>query len=665
MTLLNLPQVNRGRTPRERTPRQPGDAASVLLIGNPNSGKTTLFNALTGLRAKTANYPGVTVDHRAARVRFADQPVDLVDLPGLYSLDALTPEERLAEAALQGDMDGVRPADLIVLVLDATNLERHLFLAGQVMEKGLPMVAALSLMDAAHARGIRVDVEALRKELGCPVVPVSARKGEGLGELRDAIVTASALDAPAVDPRAPEDCGCLLGCGSCPYSGRYEWAEGVAHRCGAGAAEATEDRTWAIDKVLTHPIGGLAAFFSVMAAMFYLIFSLAGVPMDLIEQGFGWVGGVASQFLPAGDLRSLIVDGVIGGVGGVIVFLPQICILFFFITLLEDSGYLARAAFVMERLMRFVGLPGRAFVPMLTAHACAIPGIMATRVIEDRRDRLVTILVTPLLTCSARLPVYAMIAALLFGDNPGQAALMFLGAYVLGIAAALGTAFLLKGTILKGDASPLVIELPAYRRPSLRSATMTTFDRAAIFVKKAGTTILVISIVLWALATYPKLPAAQIAAAEAAGATEAQIAQQELAYSAAGRMGQALEPVFAPLGFDWRINVGVVSSFAAREVLVSTMAIMYGVGEGGEEDTGGLVSSLREQKRDDGTPLFTPATGLSLLVFFVLAMQCLPTQVITKRETGSWGWALLQLGYMTALAWGAAFVTYQAASRLM
>ncbi|MCA9110631.1 MAG: ferrous iron transporter B, partial [Planctomycetaceae bacterium] len=383
--------------------------------------------------------------------------------------------------------------------------------------------------------------------------------------------------------------------------------------------------------------------------------------------------------LPADDFRSLVVNGVISGVGGVLVFLPQICLLFFFICLLEDSGYMARAAFVMERLMRSVGLPGKAFVPMLSAHACAIPGIMAARVIEDRRDRLVTILVLPLLTCSARLPVYAMVAALLFSESPTEAALVFVGAYLLGIAAALLTAFGLKKSILRGETVPLVIELPPYRRPSLRNALLTVYDRSLVFIQNAGSVILMISVILWVLATYPKLSednlpsetAELVATLRASTGADAEalhqhadqlVAQAELEHSFAGRLGRFVEPVFRPLGFDWRINVGVISSFAAREVVVSTLSIMYGMGDETEEGT--LVETLRRQKRPNGSPVFTTATCLSLLTFYVLAMQCLPTQVVTKRETGSWKWAFLQLGYMTILAYTAALIVYQSAAAL-
>lgn len=673
-------------------------SGSVLLIGNPNAGKTSLFNQLTGLRAKTANFAGTTVDFRLSRMPGqGDQVVQLIDLPGLYSLDALSPEEVVAERALRGQIERIGKPSLVVLAIDSTCLERNLFLASQVLELGIPTVVALTMSDVAQRVGIAADCDKLAQELGCPVVSVSSRTGDGIQELRQVVLDAVA-PTPSALPIVPQYSGCGPTCRSCPFAERYDWAEGVATRCESGQLESHGKKTEAIDAVLTHPVGGVVAFLSVMLAVFYTIFVLADVPMGLIEGVFGSLGEVVSSVLPAGLLQSLIVDGIIGGVGGVLVFLPQICILFFFITLLEDSGYMARAAFVMEKLMRRVGLPGKAFVPMLSAHACAIPGIMATRVIEDRRDRLATILVLPLVTCSARLPVYAMIAMLLYRDQPQMAAVLFLAAYVLGIVAALGMAFLFKRSLLKGQTRPMVIELPSYRLPGLRNALLTTLDRAKIFLRKAGTVILVISIILWAMMTWPMLDesdlpadaAAQVAQlrleadqldAEADGAARATdaatdeqpgdalrreadllIAQHALEYSLAGRIGKAVEPILSPLGFDWRINVGVVSSFAARETVVSTLAIVYGMEEEAAEDEATLSETLRRQTHPDGTPVFTTATCFSLLVFYVLAMQCLPTQAVTRRETGHWGWAAFQLGYMTLLAWAAAFVTFQSFS---
>lgn len=689
-----------------------GRAPVVLLVGNPNVGKTSLFNALAGMRARTANYPGITVDLRKAKLQVAavdddtrcqaTRDIELVDLPGLYSMQPASPEEEVAAKAIRGEMAEQMKAvpDAVIVVVDATNLARTLVLASEILEENLPTLVAVNLIDAADAAGTAIELASLRERLDCPVVAVSARKKRGLAELREQIYELVKLAEPIL-PIARESC--VAGCAGCQFSARFDWADEVVELSVRQDKSKGVKLEW-LDRLLTSRWIGLFALMGVMFSVFFMIFSLAGIPMSAIEGGFGWVGNRVSDILPEqpiataawfpiaamismsvfalaywlsetkwsrvstgaailvsaaigllplDDFRSLVIDGVIGGIAGVVVFLPQICILFFFITLLEDSGYMARGAFVMERIMRRVGLPGKAFVPMLSAHACAIPGIMAARTIETWRDRLVTILVLPLLTCSARLPVYVMVAALLFGDSPFKASLMFAGAYLLGLFAALGTAFCLKQTLIPGEASPLVLELPRYRMPSLRNAWFTTVDRATAFLQGAGTTILLISVILWALATYPKLPEGKAFVSDAAQA------QAALEYSVAGRAGQFIEPVFAPLGFDWKMDVGVITSFAAREVLVSTLSIVYGLGEDGAEEESGLVETLRRQKRPDGSPVFSTASGLSLLVFFVLAMQCLPTQVVTKRETGSWNWAIFQFVYMTVLAYVAAFVVYQ------
>lgn len=656
----------------------PSDAAltgpaTIALVGNPNAGKTSLFNRLTGMRAKTANFPGTTVEHRRANITLGDLHATLVDLPGLYSLDATTPDERVAVEALEGKLPGTSDPDLVLLVVDATNLERNLFLASQVIELGDPTVVALNLSDAAEKQGITFDLPSLEERLGCAVIPVSARTGAGIDRLLEVVQsTLRARIAPVIHSELAS-CG---SCNGCQFSARYDWAARVRSASVRGEAKAQGRVTEAIDRVLTHRITGLLCFAAVMAATFVLIFWAATFPMDLVDGLFGVAGETVGRWLPEGDLRSLLTDGVIGGLGGMLVFLPQICLLFFVLALLEDSGYMARAAFVMDRLMHRVGLPGKAFVPLLSAHACAIPAIMSTRVIEDRRDRLATILIAPLMSCSARIPVYAMVATLLFPQSAVQRALIFTAAYGLGITAALAMAWLFKRTLLKGPVRPLVIELPNYRLPSLRNALLLTYDRAAAFVKTAGTTILAISIVLWALATYPKTPVEQMPAdvqATLAAMSEAgdeagveHLTQQvELEHSFAGRLGRFIEPAFAPLGFDWKMSIGVLSSFAAREVIVSTMAVLYGLGaDGAEEGVNSLLASLGASQHANGAPVFTTATCLSLLIFYVLAMQCLPTQAVTRRETGSWKWPLFQLGYMTALAYVAALVTYQAATAL-
>jgi len=665
--------------PKSEPPKSGLGAAShqsdlrVTLVGNPNVGKTSLFNRLTGLRATTANFPGTTVEHRRGKIRLNDQPATLIDLPGLYSLDAVTPDERVAAQTLEGALPGQRVPDAVLVVIDATNLERNLFLLGQVLDKQLPTIVALNMIDTADRQGLRIQLAKLREELSCPVVAVSARTGQGIPELIAVLENVLTTPAGAI----PTAVRTLEKCSSCEYAARYDWAESVAAGTVSGDGMAHGQRTEAIDRWMTHRVWGLVAFGAVMLLTFVLIFWIAQYPMDMIDGFFALAGETVGTWLPAGDFRSFVTDGVVAGVGGMLIFLPQICILFFMLALLEGSGYLARAAFVMDRLMRRVGLPGKAFVPMLSAHACAIPAIMASRVIEDRRDRLATILVAPLMSCSARVPVYAMLVALLFPHDPVKASLLFAAAYLLGIATALVMAFVFKKTLLRGNPRPLVIELPPYRLPSLRNALLMTYDRSSVFVKNAGTTILCISLIMWALATYPKtsleeLPAktqAEIAALQTAGddgAADALLAQSQLRHSFAGQIGRGLEPVFAPLGFDWKVSVGVVSSFAAREVIVSTLAVLFGVGddfdntaEDGESNS--LYHRLQSSTHPDGRPVFTAAACLSLLVFYVLAMQCLPTQAITRRETGTWKWPLLQLGYMTALAYVAALVTYQSA----
>ena len=623
----------------------------VALIGNPNAGKTTLFNRLTGLRAKTANFPGTTLERRVGTIRLADGPADLEDLPGLYALTAGSIEERVARDHLCGT-DGEGGAAAAIVVVDGTNLARNLYLAGQVRELGIPLLVVLNMMDLAEKEGLRIDVAALSRELGAPVIALSARTGAGMEELPLAVGRLlRAGRRPLPPPAELAACSSCAGCGT--HAARFDWAENVAVKVSQGSARLSAARTEQIDRVLTHPVKGLVAFAAIMSAVFIAIFALAQHPMNAIETAFGALGQAVGRALPEGDIRSLVVDGVVGGVGGVLVFLPQICILFFFLSILEDSGYLARAALVMDKLMGKVGLPGKAFVPMLSAHACAIPAIMATRVIEGRRDRLATILVLPLMTCSARLPVYAIVTAVLFADRPVLGGLTFAGAYALGIVMAILTSWLFRRTILRGESRPLVLELPTYKMPSLANALLAMRDRGLVFLTKAGSVILLISISMWAMATYPRMPAGQVEKLAAAKDLRA----LELEYSLAGRLGKAVEPVFRPLGFDWKMDVGVLTSFAARETFVSTLAVVYGVGSEGDRETGSLREALRSERRSDGTPVFGLATALPLLVFYVLAMQCLATQAITRRETGSWKWAALQLGYMTALAYSVAFVT--------
>ena len=650
-------------------------AFTLALVGNPNAGKTTLFNALTGLRAKTANFPGTTVERKVGRLHLAGQQIVVVDLPGLYSLDSTSPDEKLASDVLHGRLTEHPAPDAALVVVDATNLERNLFLVSQLLELDCPVIVALNMMDMAKRDGIRIDLGKLRAELGCVVMPISARNGTGLEELKRELARLVGGAMPESVAHSKPDCG---SCTGCTFQARYEWTEQISTKVMDAALARRSAWTEKIDDVVTHPVFGVVVFHIVMLAIFALIFWAAKIPMDLIDHLFATVGTGVTALLPEGDLQSLIVKGVIAGVGGILVFLPQICILFFAMSLLEDTGYLSRAAFVMDKVMRRFGLPGKAFVPMLSAHACAIPAIMSARVIENPRDRLVTILITPLMTCSARIPVYAMVTALIFPNSPLKAALIFTSAYAIGILAALGCALLFKNTILPGGSKPLMIELPPYRLPGLRTALLHTFDRAKIFVKQAGTVILVISLVMWALSHYPKSapPAPAVAMQTQAAQLEQSgeqtranelradanrlTAQYSLQNSFAGKIGHAIEPVIRPLGYDWQIGIGIFSSFAAREVIVSTLAIVYGVGEdAADNNRTSLYDTLRRAKRTDGSPVFTTATCLSLLVFYILAAQCLSTQAVVRRETNSWKWPLFQIAYMSGLAYVAALVVYQ------
>ncbi|MFT3828454.1 MAG: ferrous iron transport protein B [Opitutaceae bacterium] len=679
-------------------------ARTIAIAGNPNSGKTTLFNALTGLRQKVGNYPGVTVEKKTGRFSGAHgEPFDLLDLPGTYSLQTRSADEAVARDVILGRLADTAAPDLILCVVDAANLERNLYLVAQLAELGLPLVVALNMMDLAERTGLVTAPATLAARLGCPVVPVVASQKKGLVELKQAIGAHLGGAAPrrAPLPEAFEAAARTLGealvrervvgsrfavaeallllsavddelvktlpgalPGTVAYGreqiakagidrlsaavqARYAWAAELAAAAQyANNAEqaSVSDR---LDAWLTHRVWGWLFFIGVMAVMFFMIFRVAEVPMGWIEAGQEVVTGWAAAALPEGDFRDLVVDGIVAGVGGVVIFLPQILILFFFIGLLEDTGYMARAAFIVDRLMSRVGLHGKSFVPMLSSFACAIPGIMAARTIDSTRDRLVTILVAPLVSCSARLPVYALLIALFLpAGGAWQKAGMMLALYTLGLTAAFAMAWLFRRTLFKGERSLLLLEMPPYRRPSLRATALRMWERGVMFLKRAGTAILAISIVIWALSTYPKPENPDASASEA------------LAASYAGRLGHAIEPVIKPLGFDWKIGVGIISSFAAREVFVGTMSIIYAV-EGGEEDTDSMRDRMLAETHPDGSPVYTPLVIFGLMVFYVLAMQCLPTSAVVRRETGSWKWPLFQLAYMTALAWSAAFLVFQ------
>ena len=710
---------------------------TVALAGNPNAGKTSLFNALTGLRQKVANYPGVTVERKEGVWALAEgrPPARLVDLPGLYSLDAASPDEQIAHDVLTGRVAHTPAPDVIVVAVDATNLERNLYLVTQLLEMGRPLVVALTMVDLAVREGVEVDAARLGRALGVAVVPVNARRREGLHELARAVLAAAGGPAPGaswrLSPRAegeverltanrseereaalrdlfsdelPEEVGRRAAVAEArgrlskadarwwqePLLARYEWIERAAASSVRGREEALRrpGSTERIDTLVTHKLFGPAILLLVMLVVFQTIFSWATLPMDLIDRGFGALGEALRGQMPAGLLTDLLVDGVVAGVGGVLVFLPQILLLFFFIALLEDSGYMARAAFLMDRLMRGVGLHGKAFVPLLSSFACAIPGIMATRTIENPKDRLATILIAPFMSCSARLPVYTLMIASFFSERRllgvvSVGALIILSMYLLGIAVAVAVAWVLKRTILKSPPPPLVLELPPYRVPNLLNVAQAMRSRAWLFVKRAGTVILAISILLWALMTFPRseqkpVPDAEEGAAVQAlretggeargepapgtvGASGAAVADEaaQLRQSYAGRLGRVIEPLIEPLGFDWRIGIGLIASFAARETLVSTLSIVYNVGKDAEADSPSLIDAVRNARRPDGRPAWTPLVAVSLMVFFVLACQCMSTVAVVRRETNSWRWPLFMVGYMLALAYVASFITFQ------
>ncbi len=676
----------------------------VAIAGNPNCGKSTIFNALTGLRQKVGNYPGVTVEKKTGRFFGSHgEPMELLDLPGSYSLQVRSPDEAVARDVLLGRLPGTPRPDVIVCVVDASNLERNLYLVAQMLELQIPVVVALNMVDLAEENGVIIDLMALREKLGVPVIPTVGTKSVGFIELRQA-VSRSPLPLPPICAQMPivferetmslakllpvapevargealllltlheEALGTLvdhdpaiieatrsaqrrLVAGgidplSAPVDARYDWIGQVCraalHQGGGTDALSISDR---LDGWLTDRVWGWVAFLGVMSLMFFCIFTVAQVPMEWIKEATIWLSQLVMNTLPESDLRGLLTDGVIAGVGGVVIFLPQILILYFFLGILEDTGYIARAAFIMDRLMSRVGLHGKSFIPMLSSFACAIPGIMATRTIENRKDRIVTILVAPLMSCSARLPVYAlMIAVLLPVASAFEKAGILLGMYLLGIGAAFVMAWLFKKTLLRGETPMLLLEMPPYRAPAWKTIALRMWERAGLFLRRAGTVILALSILLWALATFPKPSDSATTPAEA------------LSQSFAGQMGHAIEPLIAPLGYDWKIGIGLIGSFAAREVFVGTMSIVYSVEGQGEAGVTALRETMAAERRSDGRPVFTPLVCLGLMVFYVLAMQCISTIAIVRRETNSWRWPLFQLGYMTSLAWVAAWVVYQ------
>lgn len=728
------------------------DLTTVALIGNPNTGKSTLFGALVGVRQRVGNYPGVTVERRSGHMEFAGRKIEMIDLPGLYSLAPRSRDEMVAVDVLLGRLDQQTSVDLVVCVLDASNLRRNLYLLSQVLELGMPTVVAVNMLDVAEGRGVKIDWKELENRLGVPVIPTQAVRHMGITDLKAAIHrTADLPPAPRTGPlpaafrdeveqlgawfgseqkgpgRRPiarylverlilDANGYLVGelFGSDAHEirsrleesrqrlatagyripgvetdARYAWIQEVLD--GVVTEPASYRVNWSdrLDHVLTHRVWGTAIFAAVMVLLFQAVFAGAIPFMDLIDTAFASLGQWVETLMTPGALRSLFVDGVIAGVGGVIVFLPQILILFFFIGILEDCGYMARAAYLMDKFMSRVGLSGKSFIPMISSFACAIPGIMATRVIENDRDRLTTILVAPLMTCSARLPVYALLIAAFVPARPvlgvlGLRGLTLFALYVLGIGTAVVVVLLLKRTLLRGDTPPFVIELPSYKRPSLRTVFHRVFERGWLFLRCAGTMILAVSIVVWAALYYPhdaasvdsKPSLVQLRAElEQTDPSSHRFAALQARYqheragefqrrSYLGRAGHAIEPLFRPLGWDWRISCAVLASFPAREVVVATLGVIFNLGEELDAETAEGAATFGEELHaatwdHTGEKLFTLPTALSILVFFALCAQCAATLAVIRRETNSWRWPLFTFSYMTILAYVGALITYQ------
>lgn len=607
----------------------------IAFVGTPNCGKTTLFNVLTGMRKKVGNFPGITIEPSLGHFNVEGRSIAILDLPGLYSMLAASLDEELTMQVLSKGHPSIKQPHGIVFVMDATNIEKSLYLYSQVAELGIPMIIALTMVDGVKARSGVIDDIAIERLTGLSVLPIVGHKGIGLEDLKYAIADEKAWKIPNAPPVFEE------------IRDRVHWARNIADSI--LTIKEPDSLTSRIDSVLLHPIGGFLSFAIIMALFFQSIFSWAIPFMDVIESGFSMLEQLALQNLPPGLFSDLIARGLIAGVGSVIVFLPQIIILNVFVVILEDCGYLARAAFLVDRFMGVFGLQGRSFIPLLGSYACAIPGIMSARIIPSHRDRMTTMLIAPLMTCSARLPVYTLIISafippMIIGGFFSLQAIVLAGLYVLGGLTGLFVAFVMKKSMFKGDVIPFLIEFPPYRLPSLKSLFVTVSDKALDFLKSAGTVIVALSLMLWFLSAFPRMEFTD-------SIPEIQQQQMQLEQSYAGQMGKAIAPVFEPIGFDWKLTIGVLGSFAAREVFVSVMGQLYGA------DTTDSDASLRDTLQQ--TIPF--ASALSVLAFYVYALQCISTMGILKRETGSWKWPAFAFVYMFFLAYGSAFLVYRLA----
>lgn len=732
-----------------------GRPSQVFLLGNPNTGKSTLFNRLTGLRQRVGNYPGVTVERKTGMLRLGDRDVEVVDLPGSYSLAAASPDERVVIDALSGRIPGLRRPDLVVCVVDATNIQRNLFLASQIADAGLPLIIALNLVDAARREGLRIDSELLSRRLGVPVVPTVAVTGEGVEALRAAVgwalefpprmtaiawpacigeamgrVRASLGDAvregvsdaelrrvlfdsePVVLERlgvARENAAAVVGpardivrhAGFNPLAAeallQYEHIGALLEGVVRAPEKPRASKSESVDRMLTHRWWGLAVFGALMYLVFQSIYTWAAPAMDAVEAGKGWLQErVAAALDGAPMVQSLVADGIVEGVGAMLIFLPQILVLFFFIALLEDTGYMARAAFLMDRLFGWCGLNGKSFVPLLSSYACAVPGVLSARVIEDPKARLATILIAPLMSCSARLPVYTLMIGAFVEPRHGPfwAGVALFAMHFVGLLVALPVAAVLNRFFLRTKTQPFLLEMPPYRVPRLRDVLWRMGERGWEFVWRAGTVILAITVIIWALLYFPR-PAeveedvrrafvAEVAAER--GVPEAEVlgmlsvgdgalasrlgsrtASAYIEQSAMGRMGRAVQPIFDLAGFDWKITVGVVASFPAREVIIATLGVIYSLGGEVDEASGDLRSAMAAERWGEGpragTPVYTLAVAFAIMVFFALCQQCGATVAVVAQET-NWRWAAFSFCYMTALAWLGAVAVYQIGSRL-
>jgi ferrous iron transport protein B len=704
---------------------------TIAVVGNPNAGKSSVFNRLTGLRQRTANYPGVTVERHVGRGVFGTSTLDLIDLPGTYSLSPNSTDERIAVDVLFGRVPGTPRPEAILAVIDSTRLYQGLYLLQQLVELGRPLIVALTMADAAQRHGIEIDLEALQERLGgVPVYPVVATTGRGFGPLKEALGRLLETPPPKIEGHWPE-----LRSAAERFAERWRahgvavhpieverllidpntesWIADEARRAELAsaraalfgnepplAAEARRRYRWVRETLarvevpgsrlasrgaafvdwLNQPWPATFLFVLSMAVVFQAVFAWATPFMDVIDAGASALGALVAAALPAGPFASFLADGVIAGVGSVVVFLPQILILFLFIIVMEDTGYLARAAFLVDRAMRSVGLSGQSVIPLLSSFACAVPSIMATRVIPNRRDRIATILAAPFMTCSARLPVYALLIAAFVPSRTigfvNLQGLVLFGLYAIGIVGGVATALLLRHSILRGDKPTFILALPEFRVPNARTVGMKLLDRVKVFLKRAGTVILAVAVVVWALAYFPRSPAVEQARAEAVASAQATLTGQDLdarlaeidnraaadhlAQSWLGRAGQFVEPVFAPLGWDWRVSAAVIAGFPAREVVVAVLGTIYAVGDDADEQS--LAGRLQDARWPDGRLVFTLPMVLGFLLFYAWCLQCAATLAVIRRETNSWRWPLFAWSYMTALGYGGAFAIFQIGS---